>query len=160
MLYIAYLGITAMNNLNMQSSTIETIKPNRCSFIMPDGNRCGGYQITDSIYCHVHSGGKPAKSTTAESIIKSPMHVLTYIGSLVKKAENGTLEPNIVNCITNALDKALKCQQIINVESRLKEIMAQLQGDQGYVLAQDMDCLDIEPEEDRNESKAIESKDK
>jgi len=42
----------------------------------------------------------------------------------------------------------------------MDRLMAQLQGDQGYVLAQDMDCLDIEPESDKNESKAIESKDK
>ena len=121
---------------------------------MPNGNRCGGYQITNSLFCNVHSGGIPSKGTgTAEEIIKNPVCVQNYIGTLCKKAERGTLEPAVVNCITGALNTALKCMELTEYGTKLDMLMKQVQSVRGVRMVQDAECLDVEEDDMLNAKK-------
>ena len=77
-------------------------------------------------------------------------HVKNYIGTLIKKAENGTLEPAVVNCIVNALDKALKCIELMDYGAKLDMLMKQVQSVRGVRMVQDAECLDVEEDTPTN----------
>lgn len=146
-----------MNDVN----NIEA-NDNKCHFIKPNGTRCKAYRLKDQLFCYLHAGGDMHQGGTvkADEIIENPVCMKKFIGKVMMDTLKGKVAPMVANSVFVGADKALKCMQLSDIDAKMDRLMAQLQGDQGYVLAQDMDCLDIEPESDKNESKAIESKDK
>ena len=149
-------------NTTLNNTSVTNGNHILCHYVYPNGKRCGCYHMKDSLYCINHNpdidqGEVISKglisSYSPQQIVNDPVCVKTFLGRLIVDTLSGKVKPITCNAVVNACDKVLKTIQIADVDTKLQSIIDRMNSSQGYKQIQDMDCLDIEEDDDKDKEK-------
>lgn len=112
----------------------------KCTFIKDNGEQCKAYAMTNSSYCFLHNpdidpeakrsaqiqGGKTTLIKVAEGLptvkVKSPQDVAVLLEQTINEVREGSLPPQVANCIGYLAGGLLKAFELGDIESRLTSI--------------------------------------
>lgn len=135
-----------MIKMNQTPNPITSILPTNerfCTFIKPDGERCGGYRQRDSEFCWMHDprnhervtdarkrGGKRSQSEGitdwTDRELKTVQDVENLIQDLLNATIRGDIHPRLINATNGLLTLLLKAKELGSFEDRLAKLESEI----------------------------------
>lgn len=121
---------------------MEIKEDKHCSYIMPDGSRCGAYRQKDSSCCYLHDpdkvterslatkqgGQESIKSTDLEVIdgkrirITRPKDIRLTLVRIMNLLRERRITPNEANAMCYACSQILRGLELVDIDARLSEL--------------------------------------
>ena len=135
-----------MIKMNQTPNPITSILPTNerfCTFIKPDGERCGAYRLHDSPYCYQHDpskadertasrsrGGKKSQADAIPDWKDIQIESITDLQEAVQRVFNGVargdVHPRTANALAGLGGLLLKLLETADLEERISRLEAEL----------------------------------